>query len=178
MNHGAHGEHRELGGTAHSELILDDLTGAIIDAGLKVHKALGPGLLEATYERRLEREFSLRGIAYKRQVILPIVYEYTLLESGYRLDMVVEVAVIIAIKAVETLTRLHSSQLLTYLKLSGYHVGFLMNFNVTLFKEGVKRLVVSRHDQSAFSVFSMRSVLSVIQPCLLPFPTTAFQMFC
>ena len=69
MNHGAHGEHRELGGTARSELILDDLTRAIIDAGLKVHKALGPGLLEATYERRLEREFSLRGIAYKRQSI-------------------------------------------------------------------------------------------------------------
>jgi GxxExxY protein len=116
--------------------------GAIVDAGLKVHRALGPGLLESAYERCLAYELDMRGIAAQRQVGLPIVYEGATLDEGYRLDMVVENAVIIEVKAVDELTRLHEAQILTYLKLSGYRLGFLMNFNVPLFKHGLRRMAL------------------------------------
>ena len=113
----------------------------MIDAGLKVHRALGPGLLESTYEHCLAHEFTLRGVNYGRQIALPVVYEGMKLDAGYRLDIVVEESIIIEIKAVEVLTRLHESQLATYLKFSGYRIGFLMNFNSVLFKHGLRRLV-------------------------------------
>ena len=118
------------------------LTGEIVDAGLKVHRTLGPGLLESVYEHCLAYEFEMRGIAARRQVALPIVYDGVRLDAGYRLDMVVEDAVILEIKAVDELTRLHEAQILTYLKLSGYRLGFLMNFNVPLFKRGLKRMAL------------------------------------
>jgi GxxExxY protein len=114
----------------------------VVDAGLKVHRALGPGLLESAYEHCLAYEIGLRGISVRRQVGLPIAYEGTTLDAGYRLDLVVGEAVVIEVKAVETLLRLHEAQVLTYLKLSGLQLGFLMNFNVTLFKDGVRRLVL------------------------------------
>lgn len=113
----------------------------VIDAGLKVHKALGPGLLESAYELCLAHELNLRGLRVSRQVPLPVQYEGLRLEAGYRLDLVVEDVVIIEVKSVESLSRLHEAQLITYLKLSGLHLGLLMNFNVTLFKDGVRRLV-------------------------------------
>jgi len=114
----------------------------IVDAGLKVHRALGPSLLESAYERCLAYEFEMRGIPARRQVGLPIVYEGARLDEGYRLDLVVGSAVIIEIKAVGELTRLHEAQILTYLKLSGYRLGFLMNFNVALFKHGLRRMAL------------------------------------
>jgi GxxExxY protein len=118
------------------------LTGEIVDAGLKVHRTLGPGLLESVYEHCLAYELGKRGIAARTQVALPIVYDGVALDAGYRLDMIVEDTVLIEIKAVEELTRLHEAQILTYLKLSGYRLGFLMNFNVPLFKHGLRRMAL------------------------------------
>jgi GxxExxY protein len=112
-----------------------------VDAGFKVHRTLGPGLLESVYERCVVRELEIRGVAVRRQVSLPIVYEGMTLEAGYRLDLVVEDAIILEVKAVEALTRLHEAQLLTYLRLSGKRLGFLMNFNTVLFKDGVRRII-------------------------------------
>lgn len=112
-----------------------------MDAGLKVHRTLGPGLLESVYEHCLVRELELRGIASRRQLGLPITYEGMTLEAGYRLDLLVEEVIIVEVKAVEALTRLHEAQMLTYLRLSNRRLGFLMNFNVVLFKEGVKRII-------------------------------------
>jgi GxxExxY protein len=121
---------------------IEDFARTIVDSGLKVHRALGPGLLESAYEHCLAHELSLRGVALRRQVPLPIVYASTKLDAGYRLDMVVENSIVIEIKAVEALSRLHDAQVLTYLKLSGHRLGFLMNFNVELFKNGVRRLAL------------------------------------
>jgi GxxExxY protein len=112
-----------------------------VDAALKVHRTLGPGLLESVYEHCLGYELQSRGLAVRRQVALPVAYEDVTLDAGYRLDLVVENHVVLEVKSVETLTRLHEAQLLTYLKLSGMRLGFLMNFNVVLFKSGLRRLV-------------------------------------
>ncbi|HEY1427125.1 MAG TPA: GxxExxY protein [Caulobacteraceae bacterium] len=120
---------------------MDQLASVVVDAGLKVHRALGPGLLESVYEHCLMRELELRGVAARRQLGLPIVYEGMALEAGYRLDLLIDDVIIVEVKAVEALTRLHEAQMLTYLRLSNRRLGFLMNFNVVLFKDGVKRLV-------------------------------------
>ena len=119
----------------------DAVARAVVDAGLKVHRALGPGLLESVYEACLVREFELRGLRVRRQVSLPVEYEGLRLDGGYRLDLLVDDLVIVEVKAVETVLRLHEAQLITYLKLSGLRLGLLMNFNVALFKDGVRRLV-------------------------------------
>jgi len=131
----AHKEHRGLG--AHVE----DIAREVFEAGLTVHRALGPGLLESTYEHCLAFELHSRDLAVRRQLALPIAYRGVTLDAGYRLDLLVGDAVVVEIKAVEALTRLHEAQVLTYLKLSGYRLGFLMNFNVDLFKNGVRRLI-------------------------------------
>ena len=114
---------------------------AAIDAALKVHKVLGPGLLESAYEHCLAYELVERGVLVERQVVLPITYETTRLDARYRLDFVIDHVVIIEIKAVEALSAIHQAQLMTYLKLSGIRLGLLMNFNVLLFKQGLKRVV-------------------------------------
>jgi len=129
-------------GSEVGQIDVERLMSEIVDAGLKVHRALGPSLLESAYERCLAYEFEMRGIPARRQVGLPIVYEGARLDEGYRLDLVVGSAVIIEIKAVGELTRLHEAQILTYLKLSGYRLGFLMNFNVALFKHGLRRMAL------------------------------------
>ena len=134
-----HRDHRE-----HGESSRDPNWGTqnIVDAGLKIHRTLGPGLLESAYEACLARELDLRDIRVSRQVALAIEYEGVRLEAGYRLDMVVEDIVIVEIKSVDLLTRLHEAQLLTYLRLSKCKLGLLMNFNTVLFKNGLRRLVV------------------------------------
>jgi GxxExxY protein len=114
----------------------------IVDAGLKVHKALGPGLLESVYEHCLARELAIRGMSVRKQVSLPIVYEGEILDAGYRIDLLVSEAVIVEVKSVEALLGIHQAQLLTYLRLSGRRLEFLMNFNVALLKQGLKRLVL------------------------------------
>ncbi len=114
----------------------------IVDAAFSVHSTLGPGLLESVYEECLAYEFSERGLAFKRQHVLPIKYKNHQVTSGLRLDFLVEERVLLEIKAVEALVKVHTAQILTYLKLSGVHLGFLMNFNVALIKNGIRRFVL------------------------------------
>lgn len=115
---------------------------ASVDAALQVHKALGPGLLESAYEHCLAFEIARRGLEVQRQLALPIIYEGERLDAGYRLDLVIEGTVIIEIKSIDALAPIHDAQVLTYLKLSGLRVGLLMNFNVALFRQGLKRFVL------------------------------------
>jgi GxxExxY protein len=136
-----HQEHQESQAHQGVTLALDQLASVVVDAGLKVHRTLGPGLLESVYEHCLARELELRGVASRRQVGIPIVYEGMTLEAGYRLDLLVGDAIVIEVKAVEALTRLHEAQMLTYLRLSNKRLGFLMNFNVPLFRDGLRRII-------------------------------------
>ena len=115
------------------------LSGQVVDAAIQVHRVLGPGLLESAYEHCLAYELGLRGIEVGRQVALPIRYGDAELEAGYRLDLVVGRCVVVEIKAVEAFSRLHQAQILTYLKLSGYRVGLLLNFNVPVLRDGIRR---------------------------------------
>jgi GxxExxY protein len=117
------------------------LTGRIIAAAIEVHRYLGPGLLESAYEQCLCRELHHRGINFERQVDLPIDYKGYRIDSGYRLDLVVDHRVVVELKAVRQLEKIHEAQLLTYLKLTGLNLGLLLNFNVVLLKDGIKRLV-------------------------------------
>ncbi len=120
----------------------DPLSEAVIGAAIAVHRALGPGLLESAYEECLCYELSKRELSFERQRPLPVRYEEVLLDCGYRMDLVVKQSLVVEIKAVETLTRLHEAQLLTYLKLSGLRKGLLLNFNSRVLRTGIKRLVV------------------------------------
>jgi len=120
---------------------LDQLTDLIIGAAIEVHRATGPGLLESTYAECLCYELSQLGLRFQREVELPIHYKSVKLDCGYRLDLLIEDAVILELKTVDTLLPVHSAQLLTYLKLSGKQVGLLMNFNEPTLTKGLKRLV-------------------------------------
>lgn len=120
---------------------INEITGDIIAAAIEVHRHLGPGLLESAYESCLCRELTLRGIPFVKQRDLPVVYKGIELEVGYRIDILVEDIVVVELKAVDALAPIHSAQLLTYLKLTGLHVGLLLNFNVVVLKDGLKRLV-------------------------------------
>jgi len=117
------------------------LTGRIISAAIEVHRHLGPGLLESAYEECLCRELEQRGINFERQVDLPIDYKGYRIGSVYRLDLVVDQRVVVELKAVRQLEKIHEAQLLTYLKLAELKLGLLLNFNVVLLKDGIKRLV-------------------------------------
>jgi GxxExxY protein len=119
------------------------ISGMIVDAAMSVHRALGPGLLESVYEQCLATELGARDIHVTRQLTPPIVYRDIRIEGGLRLDMLVSDAVVVEVKAVERILPVHEAQLLTYLKLSGYPLGLLINFNVPLLKAGVKRFVLS-----------------------------------
>ncbi|OGP72299.1 MAG: GxxExxY protein [Deltaproteobacteria bacterium RBG_16_50_11] len=119
---------------------INKLTGEIIRAAIDVHKALGPGLLESAYEECLCREFDLRGIPYERQKDIPLEYKGLRLNCSYRIDILVAARVILEIKACETLQGIHKAQLLTYLKLMGLKIGLLINFNVPILKNGIKRI--------------------------------------
>jgi len=121
---------------------LEALSREVVDAGLKVHRALGPGLLESVYEQCLVHELRARGRIVASQVPVPVRYEGIKLEVGYRLDVLVEDVLIIEVKATENILRLYEAQLLTYLRLSGRRLGILMNFNVELFKRGLRRVVL------------------------------------
>ena len=119
----------------------DPLTDRVIGLAIGVHRELGPGLLESAYEECLCYELEQSGIVFGRQVPLAIVYKGTRLDCGYRLDIVVQRQLIIEIKSVDRLLPIHDAQLLTYLRLSGYKIGLLMNFNTFLLKEGIRRFV-------------------------------------
>lgn len=116
------------------------LTSEIIAAAIEVHRRLGPGLLESAYETCLVYELRKRGLKAVSQMALPVIYDEVKLDVGYRIDILVEDAVIIELKAVEKVIPLHEAQLISYLKLSGKKVGLLLNFNVTRLKDGITRL--------------------------------------
>lgn len=125
-------------GYAHSEL-----THQILRAAYEVHTTLGPGLLESAYETCLCHELSNRGLKVQRQVELPLVYKDLKLDGGFRIDILVNDAVLIELKAVEKLLPIHDAQVLTYLKLSGKEIGLLLNFNTISLKQGIKRLALT-----------------------------------
>jgi GxxExxY protein len=119
-----------------------DCTRQIIGLAIKIHRALGPGLLEEVYEEYLCWELEQNGLAFARQVTIPLVYQGIRLPRGYRADLVVEGSVIIEIKSVEHILPVHMSQVLTYLRLGGYRIGLLINFNNKLLKDGLHRFVL------------------------------------
>lgn len=114
----------------------------IVDSAFAVHKNLGAGLLESVYETCFCHELQKRGVNFERQVILPIIYDGILLNDGLRLDVLVDGQIICELKAVDEISPLHQAQILTYLKLANKRLGFLINFNVPLIKNGIKRMVL------------------------------------
>jgi len=136
---------------AQREDLVKELTEKIIGAAIEVHRTVGPGLLESAYEECLAHEMKLRGLNYERQVPLPVAYKGVKLDCGYRLDFLVEKAVVLELKTVDTLQPIHEAQVLTYLKLGGWTVGLLVNFNVPVLKNGIKRVVLNYKDFSATS---------------------------
>jgi GxxExxY protein len=117
------------------------LASVVVDAAIEVHRILGPGLLESAYEAALAYELGLRGITVERQVLLPVHYKGEYLDAGFRLDLVVGKLLIVELKAVQHIEPIHEAQLLTYLRLSGLWLGLLLNFNVPLMKNGIRRMV-------------------------------------
>ena len=121
---------------------INDLTGQIIGAAIEVHKALGPGLLESVYEECLCCELDLRKLHYKRQHAIPVQYKGVKLDCGYRIDLLVEDLVILELKALDNLEPIHEAQILTYLKLTHLKVSLLINFNVPVLKQGIRRFLI------------------------------------
>lgn len=119
----------------------NELSKIVFELGLKVHKVLGPGLLESAYEECLFYELNKNNILVERQKIVPIKYEEIILDAGFRTDLIIENKLILELKTVSEINDLHLAQLLTYLKLSNCKLGMIMNFNVVLFKSGVKRVI-------------------------------------
>lgn len=120
----------------------DPLTSEIMSAAIEVHKTLGPGLLESVYETCLCHELSLRGVLFERQKILPVTYKGVKLDTGLRIDLLVAEKVVVELKCVESLLLVHEAQLLTYMKLSGFRTGLLLNFFSAKMVDGVKRMVL------------------------------------
>jgi GxxExxY protein len=120
----------------------EEIATEIVDAAFSVHSALGPGLLESVYEECLAFELSERDLPFERQLVVPINYKNHQIDTGLRVDFLVENEVVLEIKAVEALVSVHTSQLLTYMKLANCRLGFLMNFNVALIKNGIHRYVL------------------------------------
>ena len=131
----------EIAENAEMEEIINSITSSIIGAAINVHRELGPGLLESTYEACLVHELAQEGIEVERQKALPVVYRGVRLDCGYRIDLLVQGQVVVEVKAVDRLKPIHRAQVLSYLKLSGCKVGLLINFNVKMLKDGVCRLV-------------------------------------
>ena len=122
-------------------LEVGELSRTLVDSVFKVHQALGPGLLESVYEACLCVELGKRGIRHETQAPIPLIYEGVRIEAGLRLDLLVEKSVILELKAVDKLLPIRQSQLLTYLKLADLRLGLLINFNVAMFKQGVRRII-------------------------------------
>jgi GxxExxY protein len=114
---------------------------AVVDAAMKVHSALGPGLLESAYQACLEYELFRRNVRVRKQVALPVCYADVILDVGYRLDLLVEERIVVELKAVDKIVPLHDAQLLSYLKLGGYRIGLLINFHTVHLRNGIKRLI-------------------------------------
>ena len=132
-----HEEHEET-----RRIKFDELSNRVIGCALEVHRNLGPGLLESTYEQCLAHEFRLIEIPFKLQYPLPVEYKGVKLDCGYRIDLLVDDRLIIELKSVDKILPIHQTQLLTYMKLSNISIGLLINFNVRVLKQGVKRMVL------------------------------------
>lgn len=129
---------------------LNQISGVVVSSAIKVHSVLGPGLMESVYERCLLYELKKRGLRVASQVPLPVAYEGIRIDAGYKLDLLVEDAVVVELKATrEGITELHKAQLLTYLKLTGKKLGLIINFNVVHLKEGIRRMVLGELPYSA-----------------------------
>jgi GxxExxY protein len=128
--------------TKDTKMEFDELSNRVIGCALEVHRALGPGLLESTYEQCLARELELASLAFKLQWPLPVAYKGLQLDCGYRVDVLVENRLIVELKAVDKVLRVHQAQLLTYMKLARIGVGLLINFNVPLLRDGLQRFVL------------------------------------
>ena len=134
-----------MSGMRHESNLPEDveaLAKEVVDSAYKVHSALGPGLLESVYEVCLTHELRRRGITVSCQLKLPIVFEGLKLETAMRLDLLVGDSIIVEVKSIEKLLRIHEAQVLTYLKLTDKRLGFLINFNVEMFRDGIKRVVL------------------------------------
>ena len=128
-------------------MTIHEITEAIIGAAIEVHRALGPGLLESAYLQCLCRELQLRGLPFLCEQPLPLVYKGLRLDCGYRVDLIVADTVVVEFKTVDHLARVHDAQLLTYLRLGGWKVGLLINFNVALLRDGIHRRVLGLEEQ-------------------------------
>ena len=120
---------------------IEQIAKQIVDAMVTVHRELGPGLLESTYQACLAHELRSRGVEVRREVVLPVRYRGLEIEAGYRIDVLVSDCIVVENKSVQAIAPIHEAQLLTYLKLSGHRLGFLVNWNVPLIKDGIKRMV-------------------------------------
>jgi GxxExxY protein len=118
------------------------LTGAVIGAAIEVHRHLGPGLLESAYEACMRWELEARGVPFERQVALPLVYHEVKLDCGYRVDFVAASRLVVELKSVVAIEPVHEAQLLTYMRLGGWRLGLLINFNVALLKNGIRRRIL------------------------------------
>lgn len=146
----------------------NELSNIVIGCAIKVHSALGPGLLESAYQECLFYELRKAGLQVEKQKTLPLVYEDVKLECGYRVDLLIEGKLIIEIKAVEGITDIHLAQVLTYLKLSGCKLGLLINFNVVQLKQGIKRVVSSlRSLRDRFALFAVPTFFKHAGPQIL-----------
>lgn len=132
------------------------LTGKIIGAAIEVHQHLGPGLLESTYEECMSFELLARGLRVDRQLELPIQYKNQLMDTGYRIDLLVDKEIIVELKSVKSIEPIHEAQLLTYLKLSKKKHGLLFNFNVPVMKAGIRRLINSQATKNSVPSASLR----------------------
>jgi GxxExxY protein len=121
---------------------VNELTYETIGAAIEVHRALGPGLLESVYKECLCKELSLRGVNFRKEVPLPLVYKGYELDCGYRIDVLVAEMVVVELKAIDAIAPIHQAQLLTYLRLGGWRAGLLINFNVAVLKDGILRRVL------------------------------------
>jgi GxxExxY protein len=135
----------------------NEITGKIIDCAMKVHTALGPGLLESAYETCLVHCLRKQGLQVRSQVALPIEFDGVKLDAGYRIDLIVEESVIVELKTVERFEAVHTAQLLSYLKLSGKSVGLLLNFHVVHLREGIKRVVNDFRPSASSASSAVRS---------------------
>jgi GxxExxY protein len=120
----------------------NEITHEIIGAAIEVHKLLGPGLLESAYEACLRHEFAIRKIGFQKQKPVPLVYKEIKLDCGFRLDLLVEKRVVVELKSVDAIAPIHEAIMLTYLRLSGHTLGLLINFNVSILKDGIRRFIM------------------------------------
>ena len=121
--------------------MINDLTSSVIESAIKVHKVLGPGLLESSYKECLAYELNKKGLIVEKEKPVPLIYEEVKLECGYRIDILINSELVLELKSVDAIADIHIAQTLTYMKLTNIQYGLLINFNVVLLKEGIKRLI-------------------------------------